>query len=594
MNRSVPGPDQSALNEPSSPQARAGNGTAREATGGDKPSAIRALLLLVAFLAVSIVVVARLVAWQVPGSVSSDTGPVAQAEQKTRGRIVDSNGLLLATDNFLWEVYLRPKGLLDSTDGPGLIASLAEILGRPEETLRSELADAPPLFTADKAANEAQCQAIQQLDHPDLAWCKVRRRRVYPMGALGAPLIGFANLDQEGATGTEWYYDAWLRATDEWPDGRLPSDQPEPLLQSWKLYLPSPGGRDLVLHMNAALQHMTEKRLAEAVDYYGAESGTIIVMDPRTGGILALANVPSFDPNRYSQSPEELWGNPAVRDSYEPGSVFKLVTFAAALDAKKVTPETVFQDSGSLTVTGRPIRNAEKRAYGSVTAQQALAKSINVVAAQMCLDMGSEIFYRYIRQFGFGRLTEVDLNYESEGIVKGPGNRYWSQYDQAANSFGQGISVTALQMLNAVAAIANGGSVLQPQAAQALVRNGQVYRVPPRVMRQAIRPETALTMARMMVYNVESSSNPSPVPGFRVAGKTGTAEIPTEKGYTSQETITSFVAFLPAAEPQIVVLVKLAKPKRSNWAERVVVPVFAQVAQDAVQILGIQPDARIP
>jgi cell division protein FtsI/penicillin-binding protein 2 len=552
------------------------------------------LLLLVAFLVVSIVVVARLVAWQVPGNASSGSGPVAQADERARGRIVDSNGVLLATDSFLWEVYLRPKGLLDSADGQKLIAPLAEVLGEPEETLRSELADAPPLFIADKAANEAQCQAIQQLRQSDLAWCAVRRRRVYPMGALGAPLIGFANLDQEGAAGTEWNYDAWLRASDDWPDGRLPNSQPIPLPQAWKLYLPSPSGRDLVLHMNAALQHMTEKRLAEAVEYYGAESGTIIVMDPRTGGILALANVPSFDPNRYSQSPEELLGNPAVRDSYEPGSVFKLVTFAAALDSRKITPETVFRDSGSLTVTGRPIRNAEQRAYGDVTARQALAKSINVVAAQMCLDMGSEVFYRYIRQFGFGRLTEVDLNYEGEGIVKGPGNRHWSQYDQAANSFGQGISVTALQMLNAVAAIANGGSVMQPQAAQALVLNGQVYPIPPRVMRQAIRTETAQTMARMMAYSVENSSNPSSVPGFRVAGKTGTAEIPTEKGYTSQETITSFAAFLPAADPQIVVLVKLAKPKRSNWAERVVVPVFAQVAQDAIQILGIQPDDRMP
>jgi cell division protein FtsI/penicillin-binding protein 2 len=594
MNRSEPGPDQAASNEPLSSGTPAGDDAARQGAGGDNPSAIRALLLLVAFLVVSMVVVARLVAWQVPGNASSGSGPVAQADERARGRIVDSNGLLLATDDFLWEVYLRPRGLLDSADGQKLIAPMAEVLGQPEETLRTELAAAPPLFIADKAASESQCEAIQQLRQSDLAWCAGRRRRVYPMGALGAPLLGFANLDQEGAAGTEWNYDAWLRALDDWPDGRLPSSQPVPLPQAWKLYLPSPNGRDLVLHMNAALQHMTEKRLAEAVEYYGAESGTIIVMNPRTGGILALANVPSFDPNRYAQSPEELWGNPAVRDSYEPGSVFKLVTFAAALDSRKITPETVFQDSGSLTVTGRPIRNAEQRAYGDVTARQALAKSINVVAAQMCLDMGSEVFYRYIRQFGFGRLTEVDLNYESEGIVKGPGNRQWSQYDQAANSFGQGISVTALQMLNAVAAIANGGSVMQPQAAQALVRNGQVYRIPPRVMRQAIRPETAQTMAQMMVYNVETSSNPSPVPGFRVAGKTGTAEIPTEEGYTSQETITSFAAFLPAADPQIVVLVKLAKPKRSNWAERVVVPVFAQVAQDAIQILGIQPDDRMP
>jgi cell division protein FtsI/penicillin-binding protein 2 len=601
VNGSGPGFDQPVSAEGSSPDKGPEVGLGRSsppessaAASPNPPLGIRPLLLLAAFLVVSLVVVVRLVAWQVPGSASGLAEPAPQDDNKTRGRIVDSNGLLLATDSFVWEVYVKPKDLLDSAVGPKLVTDLASILNMSEDALHSELTNTSSLIILSKAANEAECQEIEKLNQLNLAWCSVRRKRVYPMGALGAPIIGFANRDQEGVAGTEWTYDDWLRATDEWPGSKVPDSQPEPIPGSWKLYLPSPRGRDLVLHMNAALQQVTEKRLAEAVQYYQAESGTIIVMDPRTGGILALANVPSFDPNRYAESPEELWGNSAVRDSYEPGSVFKLITFAAALDSDRITPETIYQDSGSLVVTGRPIRNAEERAYGKVTAREALAKSINVVAAQMCMDMGPEIFYRYIRQFGFGKLTEVDLNYESEGIVKGPGNRYWSQYDQAANSFGQGISVTALQMINAVAAIANGGMVLQPQAASALVEDGQVYRFPPRVMRQAIRRETATTMARMMVYNVESSSNPSPVPGFRVAGKTGTAEIPTSTGYTSQQTITSFAAFLPAADPKIVILVKLVKPKRSNWAERVVVPVFAQVAQDAIQILGIEPDDRNP
>jgi cell division protein FtsI/penicillin-binding protein 2 len=602
MNRSVPRSDEPVrIEAPSShtwtevtAERHALPESASTSISGNPPVGIRALLLLAALLLTSLIVIGRLVAWQVPGSASSVAEPAVSNDKNTRGRIVDSNGLLLATDIFVWEVYARPKKLQESAEGPAVIAALASILGMSEEMLHAELKDSTPLVTLKKNADDAACQAIYELEHLDLVWCSSLHKRVYPMGALGAPIIGFANLDQEGVAGAEWTYDDWLRKTDEWPASRLPVTKPEPLPESWKLYLPSPIGRDLVLHMNSALQYLTEKRLAEAVKYYGAESGTIIVMDPRTGGILALASVPSFDPNLYSQSPEDLWGNSAVRDSYEPGSVFKLITFAAALDAGKVTPETVFRDSGSLTVSGRPIRNAEKRAYGKVTAEEALAKSINVVAAQMCLDMGAEVFYRYVRQFGFGKLTEVDLNYESEGIVKGPGNRYWSQYDQAANSFGQGISVTALQMLNAVAAIANDGAVLQPQAARALVENGQVHPIPPRVMRRAIKPETAHTMAQMMVHNVESSSNPSPVPGFRVAGKTGTAEIPTEEGYTSQETITSFVAFLPAADPKIVVLVKLVKPKRSSWAERVVVPVFAQVAQDAIQVLGIQPDDRDP
>jgi cell division protein FtsI/penicillin-binding protein 2 len=594
MKAAAPKADQPAADELTPIEEPTGDGSERQPAGGERPSAIRALLLLAAFLVVSVVVVARLVAYQVPGNASSAGGPIVPSNENARGRIIDSNGVLLATDTFKWEIYVRPKGLQASADRARLTVGLAEILDRSEDTLSAELSDAPELIIADKGATEAQCDAIKKLGDPNLVWCTGRRARVYPMGALGASVIGFANLEQEGAAGVEWSYDAWLRDTSEWPDSRLPNSQAEHLPEAWKLYLPSTHGRDLVLYMNAALQHMTEQRLAEAVDYYGAESGSIIVMDPRTGGILALANVPSFDPNNYGDTPKELWGNSAVRDSYEPGSVFKLITFAAALDSRKVAPDTIFQDSGTLTVSGRTIKNAEEQAYGEVTAGEALAKSINVVAAQMCLDMGSETFYRYVRQFGFGKPTEVDLNYESEGIVKSPGNRYWSQYDQAANSFGQGISVTALQMLNAVAAIANDGALLQPQAAKALVVNGQVYPVPPRMMRQAIRPETAQTLARMMVNNVESSSNPSPVPGFRVAGKTGTAEIPTETGYTSDETITSFVAFLPAAEPRIVILVKLAKPQRSNWAERVVVPVFAEVALDAIQILGIQPDDRMP
>jgi cell division protein FtsI/penicillin-binding protein 2 len=321
MSRSVPGPDQLGSDEPTPYEAQTGDSAVRQSASGDNPSAIRALLLFVAFLAVSIVVVARLVAWQVPGNAANDTSPVVQADEHARGRIVDSNGVLLAVDSFSWEVYARPGGLQNSPDSSLLIAGLAEILGRSEETLRSDLSDAPELLIVDKAATESQCHAIEELNHPDLVWCHVRRQRVYPMNALGAFLIGFANMDQAGAAGTEWSYDAWLTGSPKWPSSRLPGSPVEPLPESWKLYLPSPSGRDLVLHMNAALQYMTEKRLSEAVEYYGAESGTVIILNPRTGGILALANVPSFDPNFYAEAPEDLWGMRSY-ETVEPGSAF--------------------------------------------------------------------------------------------------------------------------------------------------------------------------------------------------------------------------------------------------------------------------------
>jgi cell division protein FtsI/penicillin-binding protein 2 len=211
--------------------------------------------------------------------------------------------------------------------------------------------------------------------------------------------------------------------------------------------------------------------------------------------------------------------------------------------------------------------------------------------------MGRDEFYRYIRQFGFGRPTEVDLAHEVPGTVKRPGTEFWSEYDQAANSFGQGISVTPIQLTSAVGAIANGGTVMQPQVVKGLVRDGQVYSLAPRRLGQAIKPETARILTQMMVYTVDNYvAGPKLVPGYRVAGKTGTAEIPIPEtgGYTSELSITSFVGFLPAADPQIVILVKLVEPKTSRWAEKVALPVFGAVARDAVWVLKIRPDDRMP
>ena len=405
--------------------------------------------------------------------------------------------------------------------------------------------------------------------------------------------MGFSNYVQLGVYGVEASYDGWLRGDPEWSGRHLPG-QPQPLPTGWELFLPSPSGHDLVLNLNAPLQHVVEKRLAEGLFENEAEGGTVIVMDPHSGAVLALANLPSFDPNHYSDVDQDTWVNAAVGQIYEPGSVFKLITMAAALNSGQVTPNTVYEDKGRLKVSGRYIYNAEHQTYGKVTVREALAKSLNVIIAQICLDMGADTFYNYVRRFGFGKLTEVDLDYEAQGIVKKPGNPLWSYFDQAANSFGQGISVTALQVINAVAAIANGGKLYQPQIVQSLVLDGEVYRIPPRILERPISAETARTLTQMMVYAVDQSSYPGLIPGYRVAGKTGTAEIPTEEGYTSQETITSFVGFLPAADPQLVILVEFVRPKSSRWAEHVAMPVFGQIAQDAVTVLGIQPDDRAP
>jgi cell division protein FtsI/penicillin-binding protein 2 len=550
--------------------------------------------LLIGFFAIfALAVLIRMVDWQVIRAARS-VEAAAQTKDLSRGRIVDSHGLLLATDSFTWEIYADPIEYHGDKTNPDP-AKIAAAIGIPDETLTAALAQDGHSVLVTKNVSEAQCAAARHAKEVPLwVWCDGRRQRVYPQDTLAAHLVGFADSEQRGLAGLEASYDSWLRTMGDWPTDQLPG-QPEQLPDDWKNYLPSPAGRDLVLHLDAALQYQVEKRLAEALTKYEAKAGTIIVMNPRTGALLAVANLPTYDPNRTGETTLAQVTNSAVSEPYEPGSVFKLITYAAALDTKRITPDTRFADSGKLMVGTRVIRNAQDKTYGTITARQALADSVNTVSAQICLDMGRDDFYRYIRQFGFGRPTEVDLAQESPGIVKRPGTEAWSQYDQAANSFGQGISVTPIQLISAVGTIANGGVVMQPQVVKGLVWDGKVYNLPPRRLGQAIKPETAQILTQMMIFTVENYvAGPKLVPGYRVAGKTGTAEIPQTGGYTSDLSITSFVGFLPVADPQIVILVKLVEPKASRWAEKVALPVFGLVARDAVSTLNIQPDDRMP
>jgi cell division protein FtsI/penicillin-binding protein 2 len=550
--------------------------------------------LLIGFFAIfALAVLVRMVDWQVLRAVRSVEAS-AQTNDLSRGRIVDNHGLLMATDSFTWEIYAAPIEFRGDKTNPDP-ANIAAAIGIPAETLTAALAQDGHSVLVTKNVTEAQCLAARHAKEVPLwVWCDGRRKRVYPQDTLAAHVVGFADGEQRGRAGLEASYDGWLRTMGDWPTDQLPG-QPEPLPDDWKSYLPSPAGRDLVLHLDAALQHQVEKRLTEALTQYEAKAGTIIVMDPRSGALLAVANLPTYDPNRTGDTTLAQVTNSAVSEPYEPGSVFKLITYAAGLDTKRITPDTLFSDPGKLKIGNRIILNAESKKYGTIAARQALAESVNTVSAQICLDMGRDDFYRYIRQFGFGRPTEVDLAQESPGIVKRPGTEAWSQYDQAANSFGQGISVTPIQMISAVGTIANDGIVMQPQVVKGLVWDGKVYNLPPRRLGQAIKPETAHTLTQMMAFTVDNyAAGPKLVPGYRVAGKTGTAEIPQTGGYTADLTITSFIGFLPAADPQIVILVKLVEPKASRWAEKVALPVFGLVARDAVSTLNIRPDDRMP
>jgi cell division protein FtsI/penicillin-binding protein 2 len=307
-----------------------------------------------------------------------------------------------------------------------------------------------------------------------------------------------------------------------------------------------------------------------------------------------MANWPDYNPNQRATTAADFdrFQNVAISAIYEPGSVFKIITMAAGLDTGVITPTTVMTDSGYIIVGERSIYNSDRRSNGQVSVTEALARSLNVITAQVADRIGRDHFYQYVRRFGFGARTGVDLAGEVPGLLKTPGHEQWSLSDLGTNSFGQGLAVTPLQMVNATAAIANGGKLMRPYMVQARIDDGQVLYTQPEVLAAAIRPETAHDLTEMMVETVNTGNSAARVQGYRIAGKSGTAQIPTVDGYLKDATIVTFVGFAPADDPKFVLLVKLDQPDPaiSTWAAYTAAPVFSQVTRRLFDHFSIAPD----
>ncbi|MCS6845416.1 MAG: penicillin-binding protein 2 [Caldilineales bacterium] len=556
-----------------------------------------AVVLLTAFL----VLVAQLVRWQLldrkgltPVAAAADLAPLAGRQ---RGTIVDRTGEPLAMDIYRWEIWVQPS-LVSPSRADTLSLKLAQALGPLLTMTPAELASAiagrqARFITLTKYAPPEVANAIAAWDESErygvgMAAVPVR---YYPQGPLTAHLIGFVNEMPQAYYGVEEKYTEYLRrAGDPFfqssPSARQAYDRLPP---AWRRFLPSAVGQDLVLTVDRRVQYATEQALGEAIGRYGATSGTAIVMDPYTGWILAMVSLPSYDPNRYNTTNTAVLADPAISVPYEPGSVLKVVTMAAGIDAGLITPDTIITDTQTLEFGGRIIQNWDRSGLGPITVRQALIRSRNVPTAQVAIGLGESLFYQYLSRFGFGQLTEVDLANEVPGTLKRPGDPQWSRSDLATNSFGQGLAATPLQVVTAVASIANGGQLVRPRVVQAMVYRGQVIEQPRTVVRRTVKPETAETVRRMMVDVVEQGTRSARVPGYTVAGKTGTAQIAIEGRYHPTQTIHSFVGFVPAENPQLVILVKLDKPRTHAWAESTAAPTFAELVRQLVYLLNIPP-----
>jgi len=548
----------------------------------------------------------RLFYWHL---LSPDRQEVAVAEETTkirytprRGTIRDATGHLLALNIPLYEINCDLTKIETEEDLRKVAKGVAPLIGETEGEILHKLEKAIEERKKAKAsggkgldfvvlARHFLAPTAAQLITTTAAYSDAVTGRTYPEGTLMGPLVGFVNMDGEGASGLESAYNAKLtgKAGEEiiW-DGNWGRHTHN--------YTPVQNGADLTLTINRVIQWEVERMLEDAVKEQKAEGGSIIVMEPKTGAILAMASYPTYDPNqfaKYAAISYDYFINPCTSKQYEPGSVFKVITMAAALDTGAVTRTTTYYDAGLLNIGGRKIRNHDRKAHGTTTMEEVLIKSLNVGAATISIKMGSKVFYPYVSAFGFGQPTGIELQGEATGTVHMPGDPKWSDSDLATNAYGQGIAVTPLQMINAICAVANSGYLMRPYVVDEIRLGGVVTRTHPVALRQVISKETARELTDMLVKVVGMGCPAAAVEGYRIAGKTGTAQIPHLGSYDNDDPtaiIASFVGYAPADAPRFAILVKIDKPKVGHWGTTVAAPVFRKLARRLFTLLDIPPD----
>ena len=513
-----------------------------------------------------------------------------------RGEIYDRHGHLLAGNRTVYEVGVS---LSEMSNPEAMSHILSTYLGLTYEDIYNKLTNSPESWEyivvqdyvgADTVTSlQGLMQQFEETNDERLSGLgfKPHFQRSYPETALASNVLGFVTRDGRGYFGIEEKYNDLLAGNpvQVW----VPRD-PNKAMEIPKV----PNGTTLVLTLNRDLQASVESILDEALSNYGAENGTIIVMDPRNGEILAMAATPRMNLNDYgnyfSLYDNGSQYNRSIGMAYEPGSVLKVLTMAAGLDSGTVRPDTSFIDTGSIQVGGITIQNWNQDAWGQQNMVGCLQHSLNVCLAWVSSQMGSQTFYGYMERFGLGHPTGIDLAGEAMGRLKVPGDTDWYPVDLGTNAFGQGVSVTPLQMLMAVSAIANQGRMVTPHVLYSMVRDGHQYNVPSQYAGSPISAETAHTLSDMLAISLEQESSQALLAGYRLAGKTGTAQIPTDFGYDSFHTNVSFIGWGPVDDPQFMVYIWLQRPSASIWSSETTAPVFSQVAEQTVILLNIPPD----
>jgi cell division protein FtsI (penicillin-binding protein 3) len=502
-----------------------------------------------------------------------------------RGTVFDRRGHEMAVSIDVASIAARPK---EVKDVDATARELSRVLKKKPQEVKDRLSSGKPFVWVKRQATPKETDTVRSLGLPGLEYV-AESNRFYPNRTLAAHVLGFTGMDGRGMEGVEYFYDRLLKGTEAnvkvLKDARGRGFQTESPAEAEN------AGKNLVLTLDRSIQFIAETALNDAVASSRARSGMAVVMEPRTGAILALALAPTFNPNAYEEAPKPLLRNRAITDPFEPGSIMKIFVAAAALEHTNLSPQTTFNcENGAYRIGKFTVHDVHR--YGVLSLQDIVKFSSNIGAAKIGGKIGPEKLHHSLRQFGFGQKTGIDSPAETSGQLM-PFKK-WAEIDTAAISFGHGISVSAIQLIAAVSAIANDGILMKPRLVQAVTdAHGQVLQqFEPEQVRQAVSAQTARTVKEIMqtVVLPGGTGVQAAIEGYSAAGKTGTARKVDENGqYASDRHLASFIGFAPAENPQIAILVVIDEPKGQIYGGAVAAPVFRKIAQTTLNYLNVPP-----
>jgi stage V sporulation protein D (sporulation-specific penicillin-binding protein) len=547
------------------------------------------------FIAFFSLITVRLFYWQVVRA--EELSSIGEAQYKKRviqtverGEIKTSDNFPIVANRFTYLLFVNPKEIENKQD-------LSEILS---PILEMEEASISARILADRfwvpIKSQVDSKTKEDIERLDLAGVGFERqiKRFYPEASMSAKLLGFVGKDEDGADkgyfGLEGHYDRQLRG--KGGEAVIINDaQGRPILSKLEDNSGAVDGRDLVLHIDRAIQYMLDSTLKDGVERYGAEGGMAAIMNPKTGAMIAMSSFPSYDPAKYEEYSDKLYRDPFISDTYEPGSTFKPLVVASAIDAGVIEASTRCPIcAGPITIGEYDIRTWNNKYRANATMNEVIVHSDNTGMVYVGRSLGLDRMISYLGKFGIGSLTGIDLQGEVVPSVREKGS--WYPIDLATASFGQGITVTPIELLTAFSAIANSGKRMEPHVVSKIITpEGEVIEIVPKVINRPISDRAAKIVTEMMVNAVDEGEAKFAKPkGYRIAGKTGTAQIPVAGHYDPNQTIASFIGFAPADDPKFLMLVVIDRPTSSIYGAETAAPIFFEMATNLLNYYGIAPN----